>query len=95
MNQVIGTCRCHLNSDSEAQLRFMAIDSEFQGQGLGKLLVQHMENLTKETYPNVTKIILHAREPAVPFYLKMNYQIVQTSYKLFGVIQHFLMEKSV
>jgi len=93
-NQVIGTCRCHLNSENEAQFRFMAIDAKFQGKGLGKLLVQYMENLIKETYPGVNKIILHSREPAVPFYLAMNYKIVSTSYLLFGVIQHFLMEKS-
>ncbi len=41
------------------------------------------------------KIILHARDYAVDFYLKLNYILVEKSYKLFDVLQHFLMEKKL
>lgn len=94
-NQVIGTCRSHFNSDTEAQFRFMAIAPEYQSKGLGKLLMAYMESQTIATKPTVNKIILHAREPAVSFYIAMHYKVVEKSYLLFGVIPHFLMEKIV
>jgi predicted GNAT family N-acyltransferase len=41
------------------------------------------------------KIILHARDYAVDFYLELGYTLVEPSYKLFDVLQHFLMEKEL
>jgi hypothetical protein len=38
-------------------------------------------------------MILHARDYAVDFYLKQNYTLIEPSYKLFDVLQHYLMEK--
>jgi predicted GNAT family N-acyltransferase len=42
-----------------------------------------------------SKLILHARDYAVDFYLKLGYQMVEPSYKLFDVLQHYLMEKTL
>jgi hypothetical protein len=40
-------------------------------------------------------IILDAREPALNFYLKNNYEVIADSYLLFGVIKHFKMKKEL
>jgi hypothetical protein len=37
------------------------------------------------------KLILHARDYALPFYEKLGYTLVGPSYKLFDVLQHFEM----
>lgn len=74
-----------------SQVRFVAVDTSIQGKGLGKLIMKAVENRSKET--GNTKMILHARDYAVPFYEKLNYNIVEKSYKLFDVLQHYLMEK--
>lgn len=74
-----------------SQVRFVAVDSSIQGKGLGKLIMKAVENRSKET--GKTKMILHARDYAIPFYEKLNYNIVEKSYKLFDVLQHYLMEK--
>jgi hypothetical protein len=42
-----------------------------------------------------TKMILHARDYAVDFYLKLGYTVIEPSHKLFGVLQHYLMEKTL
>ena len=42
-----------------------------------------------------TKMILHARDYAVDFYLKLGYTLIEPSYKLFDELQHFLMEKEL
>ena len=39
------------------------------------------------------KLILHARDYALPFYERLGYTIVGPSYKLFDVLQHFEMFK--
>lgn len=94
-NIVLGCCRCHFISETEAQLRFMAINPDYQRQKLGNQLVNHIEHSVKEAHPAIRKIILHARETAVPFYIAMGYDIIEESYLLFGVIQHYLMEKKI
>jgi predicted GNAT family N-acyltransferase len=74
-----------------SQVRFVAVDSSIQGKGYGKKIMEAVENRSKET--GNTKMILHARDYAVPFYEKLNYIHVEKSYKLFDVLQHYLMEK--
>lgn len=74
-----------------SQVRFVAVDTSIQGKGLGKLIMKAVENRSKEA--GNTKMILHARDYAIPFYEKLNYNIVEKSYKLFDVLQHYLMEK--
>jgi GNAT superfamily N-acetyltransferase len=74
-----------------SQVRFVAVDSSIQGKGYGKLIMEAVEKRSIET--GNTKMILHARDYAVPFYEKLNYKLIEKSYKLFDVLQHYLMEK--
>jgi hypothetical protein len=39
--------------------------------------------------------MLQARENAVPFYLSIGYSIVEKSFLMWGLIQHFKMEKAI
>jgi hypothetical protein len=39
--------------------------------------------------------MLHAREPAVPFYRRHGYRMVAASHLLFGEIRHYLMSKAL
>ena len=73
------------------QVRFVAVDSEIQGKGYGKLLMLAVEK--KAIINGNKKMILHARDYAVEFYKKLNYNLIGESYKLFDVLQHYLMEK--
>jgi len=92
-DEVLAVCRMQLNSSEIAQLRYMAVSPKMQGKGLGKIIIQFLENKSKEL--GAQKIILHARENAVPFYNSCGYVIVEKSYLLFDEIQHYLMEKNV
>ena len=60
-------------------------------QGFGKMLVVDLENIAKQNGAN--EIILQSREIALPFYLSLNYKVVEKTYLLFNDIQHFLMRK--
>jgi ribosomal protein S18 acetylase RimI-like enzyme len=91
MNEVLGVCRLQFNSPPEAQLRYMGVRSNTQGLGIGKKLIQYAEEKARQK--GAVKMILHAREIAVPFYEKCGYRIVEKSYLMWDEIQHYLMEK--
>lgn len=74
-----------------SQVRFVAVDETLRGKGYGRRIMEAAEERSIEL--GNTKMILHARDYAVDFYLKIGYTIVEKSYKLYDVLQHFLMEK--
>lgn len=76
-----------------AQVRFVAVESGVQGKGFGKAIMIATENAARDR--GDTKMILHARDYAVDFYLKIDYQLLEKSYLLFDVLQHYLMEKEL
>jgi predicted GNAT family N-acyltransferase len=92
-DEIIAVARLQFNSDSEAQLRYMAVDSSHQGQGIGCELISAMESHAGIKGVNI--IVLDARESAVGFYRKLGYSVVEKSYLLFDEIQHFRMSKEL
>jgi predicted GNAT family N-acyltransferase len=80
-----------INNDN-VKMRQVAVDTAFQGKGVGSKLVTESERIVKEL--GFTKIVCHARESAVPFYLKLNYNIVGKKFIEVG-IPHFKMVKKV
>jgi N-acetylglutamate synthase-like GNAT family acetyltransferase len=92
-NELLGVGRLDLVDPLTTQIRFMAVADQQQGKGIGKVLMDEMESVSKEK--GIQKIILHAREIALPFYQKLGYQLDAPSHLLFGEIQHFLMHKLI
>jgi N-acetylglutamate synthase-like GNAT family acetyltransferase len=92
-NQLLGVGRLDLLDPQTTQVRFMAVADEQQGKGIGKAIMEEMESVSKEM--GFQKIILHAREVALPFYQQLGYQLDAPSHLLFGEIQHFLMHKLI
>ena len=71
----------------------MAIRPDYQGQGLGHLLLAHLEERARRL--GLASMMLQAREKAVNFYERAGYRVVEKSYVLFGEIQHYRMEKEL
>lgn len=78
--------------ETTAQTRFVAVDTVAQGKGFGKLIMEALE--AKSISRGDKKMILHARDYALPFYVRLGYTEIEKSYKLFDVLQHYLMEKA-
>lgn len=91
--QVIAVARLQFNADNEAQIRYMAVSPSHQRQGIGRALIDALEQQAKKS--SHKNIVLHAREPAVGFYEKLGYKVIEKSYLLFDEIQHFRMSKSL
>jgi len=83
--------RLDINDNRSAQVRFMAVETEIQRKGYGKQVMLAIDAYCKEK--NISEIVLHARETAIPFYESLDYQLVEKSHLLFNEIQHFLMTK--
>jgi N-acetylglutamate synthase-like GNAT family acetyltransferase len=92
-NQILGVGRLDSVDAQTTQIRFMAVAEQQQGKGIGRALMEEMENVSKEM--GIQKIVLHAREVALPFYRQLGYQLDAPSHLLFGEIQHFLMHKLI
>ena len=71
-------------------MRQVAVLPEFQGQGIGRRLVAFAENFVMAQGGGT--IVLHAREPAVPFYEKLGYQTEGERFEEVG-IPHWKMSK--
>lgn len=93
-NETVIACgRLQNNGNGIGQIRYMAIDSAYQGQGLGKLIIKKLEEEAKKIGLKV--IELQARENAVEFYKASGYTVKEKSFILWDIIQHYLMTKSI
>ncbi len=90
--RVIGCVLLHRIDDNVAQLRAMAVYNEWQGKGVGRLLVLAAEQYAKEH--NYHRIILHARKVALGFYTGMSYHAYGEEFMEVG-IPHYMMEKDL
>ena len=87
----IGVGRLQYNTDSQGQIRYMAILKDYQRQGYGRMMILDLEKNAKDN--GIREIILQSREVAVKFYQSLGYKVEKKTYLLFEDIQHFLMRK--
>ena len=71
--EVLAVGRLQFNSKDEAQIRYMAVADEFQGQGLGSQIISALEDVAWEK--GSRKIILQSRKNALQFYKNNGYKI--------------------
>jgi N-acetylglutamate synthase-like GNAT family acetyltransferase len=90
---IIACGRLQENEHKTGQIRFMAVDDAYQGQGLGKLILDFLEQ--KAISAGLIKIELQARENALGFYLTNGYAVKEKTFLLWNLIQHYLMEKKL
>jgi predicted GNAT family N-acyltransferase len=89
---VVGCVMLRRLSAAEVKLRQMAVATSFQGQGIGRLLVQKAEEMARDSGCRI--ISLHARRHAVPFYEHLGYQVHGDVFTEVG-IPHLFMNKSI
>ena len=75
------------------QLRGLFVDKEFQHNGIGKTIVNFVENRLRDS--GVNYLWMNARESAVLFYLKLNYTNSKISYLINEIGLHYLIYKKL
>lgn len=90
--KIIGCCVLTERGNGQVQLRQMAVDPHFQGQGIGAAIVQFAEKVAREK--GIHKLYLHARNPVMPFYAKSGYAVAGDEFFEVGIAHH-RMEKAL
>lgn len=90
---VVAIGRLHLNSPEEAQVRYMAVDESWRGRGLGRRILEGLEQQARAQ--SLKSIVLNSREEAINFYVKHGYQVEGPAETLFGEIRHVRMRKDL
>ncbi len=88
---LIAVARLDRVGETICQVRFVAVESHLQGKGYGRKIMTTVEK--EAVNLGYRKLILHARDYALPFYERLGYTLIGPSYKLFNVLQHFEMFK--
>src|SRR5580700_4835861 len=65
---LVGVGRVHFNSPVEAQIRYMAVEPQYAQRGVGGRILMELE--TRAQRAGAERIVLNAREAAIPFYRK-------------------------
>lgn len=89
---VIGCVLLTRIDEQTAKLRAMAVCDAWQGKGVGRLLVNALEETALQN--GYKKIALHARKVALDFYKKLDYAIIGNEFTEVG-IPHYKMEKEL
>lgn len=70
---IIGCCILTPVNTNTLQLRQMAVDKSYQGQGIGNSVLEFAEQQAKTK--SYTRLMMHARKEAVGFYERQGYTI--------------------
>ena len=74
------------------RMRQVAVEESAQGRGIGRQLVEKAESFARKK--GYREMSCHARSVVLPFYLKMNYKIVEGPFTEVG-IEHYKMSKKL
>ncbi|MEQ1935879.1 MAG: GNAT family N-acetyltransferase [Fimbriimonadaceae bacterium] len=89
-NQVLGTLQIKPINETTVKIRQVAVHPDSQGTGVGRAISEFAESWAMEN--GYSLITLNARVPAVPFYLRLDYEVVGDEF-IEVSIPHLTMEK--
>lgn len=90
--KIVGILLLKPLDNQTVKMRQVAIDEGYKASGIGTKMIAFAEKYCREN--NIKTITLNARETAVAFYKKNEYQIVSDVFYEVG-IRHFRMEKLI
>ena len=89
----IAVGRLHLNSATEAQVRYMAVEPTFAGSGLGSRILLGLEARAREL--GASHLVLNSRELARRFYERHGYAVIGPAATMFNEVAHVRMAKDL
>jgi len=91
--RLVGVGRVHFVASDTAQIRYMAVEPEMQGRGIGGRILEELELRARQR--GAKRIVLNARDRAVAFYRRHGYSVTHSSETLFNAIPHWEMLKTL
>ncbi|MGG1600895.1 GNAT family N-acetyltransferase [Paenibacillus naphthalenovorans] len=89
----VGTARWRMYDSRTAKLQRIAVLAPYRGRGIGRLLIQAMEEDIRSQ--GVPAVILDAQTQAEPFYRKLGYETISPEPFLDAGIWHVRMRKQL
>lgn len=90
--KVVATAMATPYHDTSIKVRQVAVDPNCQGQGLGREIMFFVEDWARSA--GYREVVLHARQVAVDFYLRIGYEIFDEPFEEVG-IPHRKMRKAL
>ncbi len=90
--KVVGVGRLHILQTGEGQIRYMAVEPAYEGQGIATTILQKLEEAA--TQNGIVTLRLNARENARGFYQCQGYHELGDAPSAFG-IPHIRMGKDI
>ncbi|KAI1303163.1 putative acetyltransferase [Halotydeus destructor] len=96
--EIVGCARLHPTNEYYAdrtvgRVRVVAVKPSHQGKGIGRALMTYLESQAINS--GLNEIILEAREDAIEFYKAIGYRVIEKSFLLYGIVQHWTMQKRI
>lgn len=88
----MGTLMLTPSTNGHIKMRQVAVDEQFQGAGIGAKMVEYAEAYALDHGYAIME--LHARKTAVPFYLRLGYEVVGDEFWEV-TIPHYKMQKNL
>jgi predicted GNAT family N-acyltransferase len=85
---LVGSLMLTAREHGEVQMRQVAVAPEQQGRGVGRLLADEAESYAVAL--RFTRMILHARDSAVPFYEKLGYACEGEPFTEVGILHRHM-----
>jgi predicted GNAT family N-acyltransferase len=89
--KMVGYLQLKPIGDDGVKMRQVAVDEDYQGKGIGKKMVEFSEVWCKNE--NKKFIELHAREVAIPFYIKCDYLIEKEPFEEVGIPHRYMIKR--
>jgi hypothetical protein len=89
--KVIAYCQMKDLGEGISKMRQVAVDRDYQGKSIGKEMVSYVEAWA--SLEGFKMIELHARDTAVPFYLKANYIISKEPFEEVGIPHRYMSKR--
>jgi len=90
--QLVGCLILAPQAEGEVKMRQVAVAESSQRSGVGKAMVNFSEEFARKN--NFSKITMHARESAIPFYLQLGYEVIGDRFEEVN-IPHYTMMKEI
>ena len=89
---VLGTLLLKALDNKTVKMRQVAVDPALQRSGVGTTMVIFSEQIARSR--GFERIVLHARKYAIPFYKRLDYEVVGDEFLEIG-IPHYKMQKRI
>ncbi|WP_158972230.1 bifunctional GNAT family N-acetyltransferase/hotdog fold thioesterase [Paraglaciecola sp. L3A3] len=70
---IVAVGRVHMNSAEEAQVRHIAVDKEFRGKGLAKMIISSLESVARTE--GAVRIVTNSTKLAIPFFQSAGFEV--------------------